>query len=272
MVTAVLDALSAPAGAEDTRSQAQRYHDALQRGDAAAGHRGAAARAGRAAGQGPGAHLPGRPDGCWTAARRCWRSGPRGSAPSGPAHRAAASAGGSDGGAWLDGDAAAAMACDAAMTPIVTGEVNPAALEDLVRLCVQLDRLRHHHGTDSGDGGQDAPGPGHHPGVGGPRAGHHRQGGRPAVRPRRAGVVPAPPAARRPAGRAEPAAGHRVQPRPSRPRSATRSSCGTSTASGPAGATSPPRRARSTTSSTRRTAARPASRIAFCCASSTTRW
>ena len=35
-------------------------------------------------------------------------------------HRAEASAGGSDGGAWLDGDAAAAMACDAAMTPIVT--------------------------------------------------------------------------------------------------------------------------------------------------------
>ena len=30
MVSAVLDALSAPAGAEDTRSQAQRYHDALQ--------------------------------------------------------------------------------------------------------------------------------------------------------------------------------------------------------------------------------------------------
>ena len=34
------------------------------------------------------------------------------------------------------------MACDAAMAPIVTGDVNPAALEDLVRLCVQLDRLR----------------------------------------------------------------------------------------------------------------------------------
>jgi Domain of unknown function (DUF222) len=30
VVTAVLDALSPPAGAEDTRSQAQRYHDALQ--------------------------------------------------------------------------------------------------------------------------------------------------------------------------------------------------------------------------------------------------
>ena len=45
-------------------------------------------------------------------------------------HRAAASAGGSDGGAWLDGDAAQAVACDAAMAPFVTGEVNPAALED----------------------------------------------------------------------------------------------------------------------------------------------
>jgi hypothetical protein len=29
------------------------------------------------------------------------------------------------------------------MAPLVTGEVNPAALDDLVRLCVQLDRLRH---------------------------------------------------------------------------------------------------------------------------------
>ena len=29
VVTAVLDALSAPAGAEDTRTREQRYHDAL---------------------------------------------------------------------------------------------------------------------------------------------------------------------------------------------------------------------------------------------------
>jgi len=61
-------------------------------------------------------------------------------------HRAAASAGGSDGGAWLDGDAAEAIACDAAMAPFVTGEVNPAALEDLVRLCV-LCRYRHNAGS-----------------------------------------------------------------------------------------------------------------------------
>ena len=42
---------------------------------------------------------------------------------------------------------------------IVTGEVNPAALEDLVRLCVQLDQLRYHprpgrrHRPRSDDGG-----------------------------------------------------------------------------------------------------------------------
>ncbi len=67
------------------------------------------------------------------------------------AHRAAASAGGgSDGGAWLDGDAARAFTCDASMTPVVTGEVNPAALDELVRLCVQLGNLSHHHGGDCG--------------------------------------------------------------------------------------------------------------------------
>ena len=61
------------------------------------------------------------------------------------------------------------------MAPFVTGEVNPAALEALVRLCVDLDRLRHHGtggvgqddsggsgttGTGTGvDDGQGAPGP-----------------------------------------------------------------------------------------------------------------
>jgi hypothetical protein len=52
--------------------------------------------------------------------------------------------------------------------------------------------------------------PGHHPGLGSARAGDHRHGRGPAVRSRRAGVVPAPPPARGSAGRAEPAAGHRV--------------------------------------------------------------
>ena len=157
VVGTVLDALSAPAGAEDTRSQAQRFHDGLAE----------AMRRLVTAGLLP--ERAGQPvkawvhisladlmvlDGSsalleeWTARVRAQWAG----------HRAAASAGGSDGGAWLDGDAATAVACDAAMAPFVTGEVNPATLEDLVRLCVQLDRLRHHPGSD--DGGQYDPGSG----------------------------------------------------------------------------------------------------------------
>ena len=204
MVAKVLDALSAPAGKDDDRTREQRYHDAL----AEAMRRLVAAkllpeRAG-AAGEGVGAHLPGRPD----APRRRFgtagavdRAGPGrvGRVPRG------ASETGSDGGVWLDGDAAEGIACDAAMAPIVTGDVNIDALEDLVRLCVELDRLRR---------GGDGP-------------------GRPAADttaawaaleqavigkavdllsgPGGLAQLPAPPAARRPAGRAEPAAGHRVR-------------------------------------------------------------
>src|SRR5689334_14743188 len=65
------------------------------------------------------------------------------------ARRAFASETGSEGGAWLDGDAAEAIACDAAMAPIVTGDVNVDALDDLVRLCVELDARRR-------DGARDA--------------------------------------------------------------------------------------------------------------------
>ena len=71
------------------------------------------------------------------------------------AHRAAASVAGSDGAAWLDGDDADAFSCDASYTPLVTGEVNPAVLEDLVRLCVQLARYRH-GSPDPGDPGDPA--------------------------------------------------------------------------------------------------------------------
>ena len=67
------------------------------------------------------------------------------------AHRAEASEGGGDGGAWLDGDAARAAACDAAVAPVVTGDINPAVLDDLVRLCVELDRLHHHAADDAGE-------------------------------------------------------------------------------------------------------------------------
>jgi hypothetical protein len=62
------------------------------------------------------------------------------------AARAAASQGGSDGAAWLDGQTAAAVSCDASAAPVVTGDVNLGALEDLIRLCTELGRLRHDHG------------------------------------------------------------------------------------------------------------------------------
>jgi Domain of unknown function (DUF222) len=148
VVGAVLDALSASAGAEDDRTREQRYHDAL----AEAMRRLAASdllpeRAGQPVKVWAHISLADllRLDGSsalqeqWTAqVRSQWA-----------AHRAQASEGGSDGGAWLDGDAAAAIACDAAMAPVVTGDVNVAALEDLVRLCVELDARRR-------DGARDA--------------------------------------------------------------------------------------------------------------------
>jgi hypothetical protein len=58
-------------------------------------------------------------------------------------HRAAAAEAGGHQGLWLDGDAAEAITCDAAVAPVVVGDVNPGAFDDLVRLCVQLDRFRH---------------------------------------------------------------------------------------------------------------------------------
>jgi hypothetical protein len=140
-VGAVLDALSAPAGKDDDRTRDQRYHDALQE----------AMRRLTASNLLPGragqpvkiwAHISLadllRLDGSsalqeeWTALVRArWA-----------AYRAKASETGSDGGAWLEGDAAGAIACDAAMAPIVTGDLDPGVLDDLVRLCVELDRLR----------------------------------------------------------------------------------------------------------------------------------
>ena len=276
IVTAVLDALSAPAGPEDDRSQAQRYHDALHE----AMHRLVTAGL-----------LPeraGQPVKAWvhisladlmvldgsSALLEEWTSRVR---AQWAAHRAAASAGGGDGGAWLDGDAATAIACDAAMAPVVTGEVNPGrpggpgAAVRRAGPAPPPPPAGDGHDDTGGGGGQSAPAPGHHPRVGSRRASDHRQSRRPAVRAR-AGW-------RRSCGAGSSAPGWAgracrwtsATPRPSRPRSATRSSCATGTASGPGGAASPRRRARSTTSSTRPTAARPASEIVFYYAGSTTR-
>src|SRR6266849_2143913 len=156
VVTAVLDALSTPAGAEDTRTHAQRSHDALAE----------AMRRLVAAGLLP--ERAGQPVKVWAhvsladllvldgssalleewigSARAAWA-----------AHRAGASAGGSDGAAWLDGDAARAVACDALAAPVVMGQVNPDALDGLVRLCVELARL-HDAAADGAAGPQDGTG------------------------------------------------------------------------------------------------------------------
>ena len=58
------------------------------------------------------------------------------------AHRAAASVATGDGGPWLDGDKARAIACDAMIIPVVTGDVDPGAVEELISLCVRYHRLR----------------------------------------------------------------------------------------------------------------------------------
>jgi len=145
LVGAVLDALSAPTGAEDDRTREQRYHDGLQE----------AMR--RLAASGLLLERAGQPVKAWahmsltdllrmdgsSALQEEWTAQVR---AQWAAHRAEASQAGSDGGAWLDGDAAEAIACDAAMAPVVTGDVNVAALEDLVRLCAELGRLRHGSG------------------------------------------------------------------------------------------------------------------------------
>jgi hypothetical protein len=58
------------------------------------------------------------------------------------AHRAAASVSPGDGGAWLDGERARQIACDAMVIPVVTGDVDPGAVEELIGLCVRYHALR----------------------------------------------------------------------------------------------------------------------------------
>jgi hypothetical protein len=184
-VAAVLDALSAPAGKDDDRTRDQRYHDALQE----AMRRLAASnllpeRAGQPAKIWAHISLADllRLDGSsalqeeWTALVRArWA-----------AHRAKASETGSDGGAWLDGDAAGAIACDAAMAPIVTGDLDPFHHQVVIHrwgwtLVLNPDgtttawnknktKVLHSHGPPSARG--DNPGPeAHAPGTGTPEAG-----------------------------------------------------------------------------------------------------
>src|SRR5580692_2073162 len=166
MVQAVLDALSAPQGGGDLRTRRQRYHDAL----AEAMRRLLASdllpqRAGqpvKALVHIYFAELRERDqDGIlqdkWIAEYRArWA-----------AARAANSVSTGDGGAWLEGDAARQVACDAMIIPVVTGEIDPGAVEDLIGLCVRYHLLRTQPapagpgstGLAATSGSQDAPGP-----------------------------------------------------------------------------------------------------------------
>jgi len=141
MVQAVLDALSVPEGRGDLRTRPQRYHDALAEAmkrllasDLLPQRAGQPARAlvhiyfAELREMDAGSALQDK----WIAEYRAqWA-----------AHRAAASVSTGDGGAWLEGDAARAVACDAMIIPVVTGDIDPGAVEDLIALCVSYHRTR----------------------------------------------------------------------------------------------------------------------------------
>ena len=177
VVTAVLEALSAPRGAEDTRAKDQRYHDALED----------AMRRLVASGLLP--ERAGQPVKVWAHVSLAeLRALDDGSvlaqewagemAVRWAARRAAASQAGSDGAAWLDGQPARAMACDASVIPVVTGGIDPAVLDDLVALCLTYAG----HGPDC-PARPDAGGPGQ-PGqtAGSPGAADQAEGPDPADR------------------------------------------------------------------------------------------
>jgi hypothetical protein len=176
IVGTVLDALAVPAGPEDGRDRGQRYHDALQEAMTrliAAGllpeRAGAPVKAWVNISLADLMALDGTSEllAQWTARLRARHA----------ARRAASAGGGGDsGGAWLDGNAAEGLACDAIVAPVVTGDVDPDAFEDLVRLCVELDKLWHGTGpAGAGDGGAAADGSA--PGGGCPHPGPARQPG-----------------------------------------------------------------------------------------------
>ena len=155
LVRAVLDALSAPQGGGDLRSRPERYHDALAE---AMRRLLASDLLPQRAGQPVKAlvHVS-FADLCqldadsgiqdrWIAEYRArWA-----------AHRAAASVSAGDGGAWLDGDTARQVVCDAMIIPVVTGDIDPGAVDDLIGLCVRYHQLRTQAAPDA-PGPADAP-------------------------------------------------------------------------------------------------------------------
>jgi hypothetical protein len=63
--------------------------------------------------------------------------------------------------------ASAAVACDAAITPVVTGDVNPGVLDDLAALCLQLAGHSPHCAPQPDADPASDPAPVSHPGPAG---------------------------------------------------------------------------------------------------------
>src|SRR5580693_7412065 len=157
LVQAVLDALSAPQGG-GLRTRPQRYHDALAE---AMKRLLASDLLPQRAGQPVKAlvHIyfaelrdrdqDGILQDTWiTEYRARWA-----------AHRAASSVSAGDGGAWLEGDAAREIAVDAMIIPVVLGDVDPGAVEDLIALCVRFHQLRTQPAPEPGPAPAPAPEP-----------------------------------------------------------------------------------------------------------------
>jgi hypothetical protein len=147
-VGAVLEALGRPGGPEDARTVTQRRHDALEE----------ACRRLIASGMVPGrAGQPTQAQVHITLAQL--RSLP-GASGAEAAWRAAAAARGHG---WLPGPDAGAAACDATVAPVVTGHVDPAALDRLTEAFLAL------HGHGGGPAGPEG-------GPGGKKGGPGREG------------------------------------------------------------------------------------------------
>jgi Domain of unknown function (DUF222) len=153
MVRSVLDALSAPQGSGDIRTRPQRYHDAMAEAmrrllssDLLPKRAGAPVKALVHVSFAELCEMDGGGvlQDTWIAEYRARWAG----------HRAAASVRPGDGGAWLDGDAARTAVCDAMIVPVVTGDIDPAAIEELIITCAEYHRIR-----TQAAGNQDAAAP-----------------------------------------------------------------------------------------------------------------
>ncbi len=140
-VTVVLDALSAKGGAEDTRTLVQRQHDALAEACQRLIESGML--------PGDGSSQPVQVTVHVDLAELRGQAGASGLERGWTTARAAAA--GVPGCVYLTGPDAAAAACDAALTPVVTGHLDRAALDQLTD--VFLDTISHRNGPYSGTGG-----------------------------------------------------------------------------------------------------------------------